>query len=167
MKLLVLFVYIFFFSSNLFANDKVVILDLDKVLSDTIIGKKLLSNLENEEDKIFTNFKNKEKELKEQESKILASRNILSEEQFNIDVKEFQKKVNKYKTYKNKSLEELNKKKKEEFLKILTKINPIIEKYMQENSISIIHDKKNVFIANKNYDITENIVKLVNKNIIN
>ena len=167
MKLLVLFVYIFFFSSNLFANDKVAILDLDKVLSDTIIGKKLLSNLENEEDKIFTNFKNKEKELKEQESKILASRNILSEEQFNIDVKEFQKKVNKYKTYKNKSLEELNKKKKEEFLKILTKINPIIEKYMQENSISIIHDKKNVFIANKNYDITENIVKLVNKNIIN
>ena len=52
-------------------------------------------------------------------------------------------------------------------MKILKKINPIIEKYMQENSISIIHDKKNVFIADKNYDITEYIVNLVNKNIIN
>ena len=52
-------------------------------------------------------------------------------------------------------------------MKILKKINPIIEKYMQENSISIIHDKKNVFIANKNYDITENIIKFINKNIIN
>ena len=35
MKLLVLFFYIFFFSSNLFANDKVVILDLDKVFTET------------------------------------------------------------------------------------------------------------------------------------
>ena len=167
MRILILFVYIFFFSNNLFANDKVVILDLDKVLSDTMIGKKFLSNLENEENKIFKDFENKEKELKEHESKILASRNILTEQQFNMDVKEFQKKVNKYKTYKNQLLEELNKKKKEELLKILKKINPIIEKYMQENSISIIHDKKNVFIADKNYDITEYIVNLVNKNIIN
>ena len=73
MRILILFVYIFFFSNNLFANDKVVILDLDKVLSDTMIEKKFLSNLENEENKIFKDFENKEKELKEHESKILAA----------------------------------------------------------------------------------------------
>lgn len=36
---------------------------------------------------------------------------------------------------------------------------------MSDNSISIIIDKKNIFIADKNYDITENLIELINKNI--
>ena len=36
---------------------------------------------------------------------------------------------------------------------------------MKENSISMIIDKKNIFIADKNYDITYNVIELINKNI--
>ena len=35
---------------------------------------------------------------------------------------------------------------------------PIIQDYMSENSISIIIDKKNIYIADKNYDITNNYI---------
>jgi Skp family chaperone for outer membrane proteins len=49
----------------------------------------------------------------------------------------------------------------------LKSINPLIEKYMKENSISILIDKKNIFIADKNYDITKNLIDLINNNLKN
>ena len=36
---------------------------------------------------------------------------------------------------------------------------------MAENSIYMLIDKKNVFIANKNYDITKNLIELIDNQI--
>ena len=36
---------------------------------------------------------------------------------------------------------------------------------MEDNSISILMDKKNIFIASKNYDITNNLVELIDNQI--
>ena len=36
---------------------------------------------------------------------------------------------------------------------------------MKNNSIVIILDKKNVFIAKANHDITNDIIEIINKNI--
>ena len=44
-------------------------------------------------------------------------------------------------------------------------LDPIIEKYMSDNSIAILLDKKNIFIASKNYDITKNLITLIDKDI--
>ena len=49
-----------------------------------------------------------------------------------------------------------------EILKIL---NPIITKYVDSNSISIVLPKKNIIVGKKNLDITDQILKLLNKNI--
>ncbi|MDC0240737.1 hypothetical protein OAK08_03760, partial [Candidatus Pelagibacter sp.] len=48
---------------------------------------------------------------------------------------------------------------------LLNLINPIIEKYMAENSIYMLIDKKNVFIASKNFDITNKLIELINNQI--
>ena len=50
-------------------------------------------------------------------------------------------------------------------MNLLNLINPIIQEYMQNNSISIILDKKNIYIANKNYDISNNLIELINKKL--
>ena len=44
-------------------------------------------------------------------------------------------------------------------------INPIIEKYMNDQSIDILLDKKNIFIAKSNHDITQNIIDIIDKEI--
>jgi hypothetical protein len=44
-------------------------------------------------------------------------------------------------------------------------INPIIQKYMNDQSIDILLDKKNIFIAKDSYDITQKIINLINKGI--
>ena len=49
--------------------------------------------------------------------------------------------------------------------KFFKDILPYIEKYMKDNNIAIIFDKKNIFIADSNYDITKEIIELLNKQL--
>ena len=46
-----------------------------------------------------------------------------------------------------------------------SKITPIIENYVKENNISFVLDKKNIFLANKQKDITNEIVKIIDSKI--
>ena len=138
---------------------------MDLVLSNTNIGKKVFEKLSINENKKKEEFSNKEKKLKDEENKILASRNIISEEQLNINIKEFQNTLRNYRNLKSEELKKLNKIRSDEMIILLNKINPIIKDYMQKNSISIIFDKKNIYIADKNYDISNNLIEIINKKI--
>ena len=158
-------IFILFISSSASAENKVVYLNLDYVLSNSNIGKNLFSKLKKEEDIKFKEFETKEINLKDEENKILASKNIISQDQLNLNIKEFRKKLEKYKKFKSDELETLKKKRNSEVITLIKQINPVIEKYMSDNSISIIIDKKNIFIADKNYDITDNLIELINKNL--
>ena len=46
-------------------------------------------------------------------------------------------------------------------------MSPIIETYMKEESIDMLFDKKNLFIANIDLDVTDEIIVLINKKIDN
>ena len=59
----------------------------------------------------------------------------------------------------------LIKKKKTEFNEFFKKITPIIENYVSEKNIDMVLDKKDIFVANKKKDITEEIIKLIDTKI--
>ena len=44
-------------------------------------------------------------------------------------------------------------------------LNPMISKYVEENSITIVFPKKNIVIAKKNLDITNSIMDLLNNQL--
>ena len=48
---------------------------------------------------------------------------------------------------------------------MLSLLNPILAKYADENSISIILKKNNIVIGKTELDVTEEILKIVNKDI--
>ena len=158
--------YFFFLNiillSPTFAENKVVYLDLDFLLTNTNLGKKTFKTLEKKENDKNNELKLIEKNLKEEENKILASRNIITEEQFEKNIRDFKKKINSYSKKKNEVIEELKINRNNEVIELLNKINPIIENYMDNSSISIIIDKKNIYIANVEYDITNKLIELIN-----
>ena len=45
----------------------------------------------------------------------------------------------------------------------MKKINPLIEEYIIKNSISMVFNQKNLFIADKKYDITNQIIEIIDK----
>ncbi|MBO6483017.1 MAG: OmpH family outer membrane protein, partial [Pelagibacteraceae bacterium] len=49
--------------------------------------------------------------------------------------------------------------------KLLKALNPILTKYMSENNIQIIIDKKYVVMANSKIDLTDKILEIFNKEL--
>ena len=50
-----------------------------------------------------------------------------------------------------------------EFENIFKQINPIINDYIEENSVSILFDSKNIFMGAKKLNLTEDILNRINK----
>ena len=48
---------------------------------------------------------------------------------------------------------------------MLKNLNPILGKYMEENNITVVLDKKNVLMGNKKYEITSQIIEILNKEL--
>ena len=159
-------VLIFLFSINFAsAEEKVSYIDIDYILSNTLAGKSLLASLKKEEELKISKFKLNDENFTKEEKKILAKKNLISSAEFEKEIKSLQVKFQKYKQNKFNEIEELKKKRNKNILIFLNQINPIIEKFMTDNSIYMIIDKKNVFIASKEYDITNNLIELIDNQI--
>ena len=149
------------------ADDKVSYIDIDYILTNTLAGKELLNTLKKEEEIKINKFKSSDDNFKNEEMQILAKKNLVSEKEMNKEMKALQIKFQKYKKDKQKEIEDFKIKRNKNIVNFLNLINPIIEKYMSDNSIYMLIDKKNVFIANKEYDITNNLIELIDNQIKN
>jgi Skp family chaperone for outer membrane proteins len=149
------------------ADDKISYIDIDYILTNTLAGKELLNTLKKEEEIKINKFKSNDDSFKNEEKQILAKKNLVSEKEMNKEMKALQIKFQKYKKVKQKEIEDFKIKRNRNIVNFLNLINPIIEKYMSDNSIYMLIDKKNVFIANKEYDITNNLIELIDNQIKN
>ena len=164
-KIFFLTVIILLSINNLKAEDKVAYLDIDFILTNTIAGKLLLENLKKQEDIKINKFKIDDEKFRNNEKKILAKKNLVSVEEIKKEMNELQIEYQKYNNDKKKEIDFLKKKRNTNIINFINLINPIIEKYMTENSIYILMDKKNIFIAKNDYDITQKLIKLIDNQI--
>ena len=144
--------------------EKIVYLDIDQVLNKTIIGKEIIKNLDTLRKKNLNDIQKKQTDLKEKRDKIQKQKNILSEEEFKAQAISLENEFRQFNQYNNKVSIEFDKKKQTELDEFIKFIQPIIEDYIKEKSITIVLNKKNIFIASKDYDITDEIIKIVDKN---
>ena len=147
------------------SEEQIVYLDLDNIVGNTKAGKLIISNLEKSKKSALTKFEKKEKELKKIEDDINKQKNILSEEELKKKLFEFRKEINIFQTDRQNVINQFNKKKVEEFNNFFKKITPIIQSYVSEKNIDIVLDKKNIFVASKKKDITQEIIKLIDSKI--
>ena len=160
-KFITIFIVLFIFISNSYTQDQIVYLDLDNVVSNTKAGKLILKKLERSKDIALSKFKNKEQELKKIENEINKQKNIISDEELKKKLFEFRKELTVFRNERQKVINEFNQKKKLEFNEFFKKITPIIENYVSEKNIDMVLDKKDIFVANKKKDITQEIIKII------
>ena len=146
-------------------EEQIVYLDLDNIVGNTKAGKLIISNLEKSKKSALTKFEKKEKELKKIEDDINKQKNILSKEELKKKLVEFRKEINIFQTDRQNVINQFNKKKVEEFNNFFKKITPIIQSYVSEKNIDIVLDRKNIFVASKKKDITQEIIKLIDSKI--
>ena len=165
MKKYFLIFFILIFTENLYADNKIIYIDINKIISNSESGKYLNKELNKINNENITEFKNIEKELKAEEESILKQKNILKESEFNSKVSELREKVNSYNEFKNKKNGDLKKLRDNAAKKILDILNLILSEYSAKNSISLIIDKKNIIIGKSELDVTNQIMDLLNKKI--
>ena len=161
-KFLLIFL-IFFISTNLSNSKETAFVDIDYIVANSNIGKKVLESINKLDKKNVENLKKKNKSLQELEINIKNKKNVVSEDVFNKEVVSFQKKVQEFKVEKNKIVKNFNDFKRKELENIFKKISPIINDYMEENSIGVLLDSKNIFMGSKKSNLTEDILDRINK----
>ncbi len=164
-KLFFVVLFIFIGISNSYSDQKIAFIDLDFVVENTNAGREILNELKSLNNQNIKNLKLKEDELKNQENEIKKKQNIISEVEFNKEVKILKEKAKIFRNEKNQIVSNFNKEKNQKIKSLFDQINPIIQKYMDQNSIDILLDRKNVYIGNIGSDITKNVIDEINKNI--
>ena len=91
-KFLLTLICLICLNSNLLAENKVAYIDIDKILLNTESGKSLFNQLNDLEKLEFQNLENEQKKLKEEENKILSSKNLLTQDEYIKKVNTFKKK---------------------------------------------------------------------------
>ena len=137
------FIFIFFWNINLsYANENIFYIDINYILENSIVGKSINTQIKKIQNKENENFKIEEKKLIEKEKKLISQKNILDEKQFKIELDKHKKNLSNYRNQKKDFIDNLNKKKTDYLKIVLNSLNPIISKYVEENEISLVLQKK-------------------------
>ena len=160
-----IFTIIIFFTNTAYCEEKIVFIDMDRVISTSNSGVSIIEQLNklNKENILF--FNKEEKVLKEKEVKLISQKNIISETDLKNKVNELKTEINAYNQKKNKMINNFKMLKVDNTQKLSKSINEILVEYSKDNSISFILKKKDLVIGKTELDITDKIIKIVNNKI--
>ena len=167
MKNILLVTTLIFFSliNTLKANNGIVFVDMDSVISISKPGSNILKQLRSLKNENLKYFEKNEKLLKTKEEKIIKQKNILSAEDFQSSVNELKLEIKKYNEDRNNKIKNYNEIKANNTKKLIGLIDPILINYSKNQSISMILQKKNLIVGKSEFDITKKIIELVNKDV--
>ena len=159
-------IFIFVISLNsVNAEQKLVFLDMERVISTSSSGLSIINQLKDLSNKNLVLLNKQEKNFKEKETKLISQKNIISESEFVNKAEQLKKEINELNKSRNKIITDFNKLKIENTNKLLKMINPILIKFSNDNSISLILQKKDLIIGNSEFDVTDKILKIVNNEV--
>ena len=165
-KSLLLLIFFIFFSKISLSHEKTIVyIDLNRIMNDSIAGKSITSQLENNHKKNISKFKNIEEKLKKEEAEIISQKNVVTKEEFEKKIIDLRDKANKFRKERNDNINNLNNQRLEATSKMITLVRPILSEFSDKNSISLIIDKKNIIIGKTLLDITDDILKIVDEKI--
>ena len=147
------------------SNDKIVYININKIINQSIVGDFINKEIEKLHNTNLSNLNKIRDELKIEEEKILSKKNIISDDEYLKQIDLLKVKVKNYQNKQKKMLKELNDKRVTAKKELMDNLNLILTNFANDNDISYILNKKNVVIAKKDLDITDDIITLLNQKI--
>ena len=166
MKKILISVFLFIFIAQPgFSIEKIVYLDVEKIMQDSLAGKSIIAQLKKKRETSISKFKNREKDIFDKEKKLISQKNVLSKEEFESKLKELRNDISKYQKDRSKTSNEITQSRVKASTTLISKLTPILEEYSKKNSIRIIVQKKNIVMGKKEDDITKDILELINQKV--
>ena len=147
------------------ADSKVGYVDVQKAVQATATGKKAKDQLDGEFKKRKESLDKKKADIEKMGQDLEKKKTVLSEEVLNKKQMELQEEMMKFQKNVAENQLEIQKKEKELVDPILEKMKKIIEKVAQDKGFSLVIEKngQNVLFAQKDADLTDDVVKAFEK----
>ena len=163
-KIIILTIFLVF-SINISNATEVYFVSMTKILNESTAGKKAQEFLKKKFVSQSKEFEKESKTLKKAESELIAKKKVLSPEEYKKSINKLREKNIAYQKKRQKSSNDFLKQKNEARGKMLVAINPILQKYMDENNIDIVFEKKYIVTAKSSKDITDKVLAILNKEL--
>tara|TARA_B100000575_G_scaffold270016_1_gene250170 strand:- start:225 stop:659 length:435 start_codon:yes stop_codon:yes gene_type:complete len=138
---------------------------MDRIMQISKAGKNAISKINDQKKKDVSKFQKIEKELKSKEEDLITKKNVISAEEFNKKLENLSKEINNYRTLRQEAIDLSTKSRLNASADFAEKIKPILADYASENNIDMIIQKKNIIMGKTDLDITNEILKIVDKKI--
>ena len=147
------------------SNDKIFYVNVNKIINQSVAGNFINQEIEKLRKINLSDLQTTKDNLIKEEQKILSQKNILSKDDYNKQLNILKDKVENYKKKQSIIIKELNDKRSNAKNDLMKHLNEILTDYAIKNEISFILNKKNVVVAKKDLDITDDIIILLNKKV--
>ncbi len=162
---IIVITYLIFGTTNAFAENNIVYIDMNKILSESKVGIFVEKELTNMHEKKLNEFKKIEEKLNKEEIDLVSKRNILAREQFDENLKNLNIKAQNYQNQRRQWFDDIAKKRNNARVEVLKSLDPIMTEYFEQNNISLILYKRNVAIGTTELDITQIIIDELNEKL--
>ena len=142
MKKIICILIFFLFSLPVYSNEKIVYLDVEKIMQESNAGKAVIAKIKKKRETTISKFQKKEKEIIEKEKKLISQKNVLNEEEFKKKIQDLRGEIANYQKDRNKASNDITQTRIKASTALIKKLTPILEVYSKENSIKIIVQKK-------------------------
>ena len=164
-KIFLIVIFFLLSFTKVWSKENIAFLDVELIINKSEPALKIIKKIEKLRNKESKKLKEIENELNKKNEEILKTKNLISEEELKNKISVLRKEANTFEELRKKTIKDLNIKKNNELSEFLKLIDPLVRKYMRENSIDIIIDKKNIFMAKAENDITKDILQIINTEI--
>ena len=161
----ILYIFLLFNIQNAFSDENIVYLDVNFIINKSKPAISIIKKIEKIKENETKQLKLTGDKLQKKNDELVKTKNLLSENELKNKVAKLREEIKSFEKKKIDIINNLNKKKTDELNDFLKLINPLIKSYMDKNSIDIVIDKKNIFIAKTDKDITKDILEIINSEI--
>ena len=161
------FVVTFFllFSTDVIAEQKIVILDLKYVLNNSKAGKKAQDFLKKSYNNNLKKYADMEKALKKEEQDLLTKKTVLNKEEYTKKTDALRKKVIDFQSQRRSAIDKIATQRSNSRETLIQALDPILDAYIKENNIALVVDKKAALGGLPENDITKIITEKLNKTL--
>ena len=148
-----------------YPNTSVGIIDLNLILLEANAAKDAAEQIEKIAIKIEEEIKVSDEEIINEQNKLIESQAVMAPEAFEIKRQEYEKKVQNYNTLRQEKLRSIDNLLASSRNKVLDALKPILENISNEKGITVMLEKSTVLLSAENMDITQEVLKALNKEL--
>ena len=160
-----LIIFFLLFNFHVKAEITIAYVDMQLVMNKSEPGIFIKEKIDSLNEKNEKKFLARAEKLKKQEEDLLKKKNLIEKKEFEKEYIKLKSEVDGYNIKKNISAKNIRNKIIELNSKFLKEIKPILIDYSESKKISFLLQKKNIILGANEFDITNDIILIVNKKI--